>query len=96
MITISRRVRIAALVVSGVLGLAVGEARSQSEPVLSVQGTSEVQVPADMAAVRLGVVGQASTAGAAQAAVNAAAAAVLAPYVRWKSTSDIFRPPVWS
>lgn len=78
MITHSRRLGLILLLLSGVLGPAAVEARSQTEPVLTVQGMSEVQVAADMATVRLGVVGQAASAGAAQEAVSTAAAAVLA------------------
>jgi uncharacterized protein len=102
MIAISRRLVLTAVVVSGVVGLFEGEARSQSDPVLTVQGTSEVQVPADMATVRLGVIGQAPTAEAAQMAVNAAAGAVLAAVrqvgidERHIQTSRLVLSPVYS
>jgi hypothetical protein len=52
-------------------------AHAQTEPALTVQGASEIRVPSDLATVRLGIVGQATTADAAQSQVNQVASEML-------------------
>ena len=86
-----------AIVLSFLLvALPTGEVRAQSsgpdsEPVLTVSGSAQVRVTPDLATVRLGVVQQANTAGAAQDDVNGVAGRMLVPLARQASRSVTFR-----
>lgn len=63
------------VVVAGVFQ--VPRLHAQDEPVLTVQGASEVRVASDVATVRLGIVAQAETADLAQGQANEVASRIL-------------------